>query len=154
MRLEPVNSQSLKYGYLLKTSNASQLLPTLRILFHNLPFPLVHVLSNENKCSYWPKQNAVRRVNLPPEVQYGPSKSHMNDFGFSTVLNYPRHRSLMGTDNRVLTTLHAIKFKIFVQQLYGFIKPNGAVRIPCVLISTTQEGEKLAYRNIVPQTDH
>lgn len=44
--------------------------------------------------------------------------------------------------------MHAIKFKIFVQQLYGFIKPNGAVTISCVLISTAQkEGEKLAYRN-------
>jgi hypothetical protein len=39
----------------------------------------------------------------------------------------------------VLTTLHAIKLKIFVQQLYGFIKPNGAVTISCVLISTSQE---------------
>ena len=46
---------------------------------------------------------------------------------------------LIGTDNRVLTTLHAIKLKIFVQQLYGFIKPNGAVTISCVLISTAQE---------------
>lgn len=49
---------------------------------------------------------------------------------------------LIGTDNRVLTTLHAIKFKIFVQQLYGFIKPNGAVTISCVLISTAQEKKK------------
>lgn len=55
----------------------------------------------------------------------------------------------------MLTTLHAIKFKIFVQQLYGFIKPNGAVTISCVLISTAEEKKKkLACRNVFPQTDN
>lgn len=78
------------------------------------------------------------------------------------ILGFPLFRIihatalLIGTDNRVLTTLHAIKFKIFVQQLYGFIKPNGAVTISCVLISTAQElkKKKLAYRNIFPQADN
>lgn len=50
---------------------------------------------------------------------------------------------LIGTDNRVLTTLHAIKFKIFVQELHGFIKPNSAVTISCVLVSTAQEKKKI-----------
>lgn len=61
------------------------------------------------------------------------------------ILGFPLFRiihvtaSLIGTDNRVLTVLHAIKLKIFVQQLHGFIRPNGAVTVSCVLISSTQK---------------
>lgn len=77
------------------------------------------------------------------------------------ILGFPLFRiihataPLIGTDNRVLTTLHAIKFKIFVQQLYGFIKPNGAVTIRvCSSVLLRNKKKKLAYRNIFPQADN
>ena len=40
-----------------------------------------------------------------------------------------------------------------MQQLDGFIKPNGAVTISRVLVSAAQE-KKLTYRSIFPQTDN
>ena len=78
------------------------------------------------------------------------------------ILGFPLFRiihataPLIGTDNRVLTTLHAIKFKIFVQQLYGFIKPNGAVtiRVCSSVLLRNKKKKKLAYRNIFPQADN
>lgn len=136
MRLEPVNSQSRKCGYLLKTSNASQLLPTLRILFNNFPFPSVHVLSKENKCSTGPTKTQCEGWICCLKSNTDLHSLTWMTLGFLPFWIIHTTAPLMGTDNRVLTTLHAIKFKIFVQQLYGFIRPNGAVRISCVLIST------------------
>lgn len=77
------------------------------------------------------------------------------------ILGFPLFRiihataPLTGADNRVLTTLHAIKFKIFVEQLYGFIKPNGAVNFVCThQYCSGIKKKKLAYRNIFPQADN
>ena len=87
-----MNSESPKSSYLLKTSHTSFYQHPEHASTSFLSHQSMYYQMKTNLPTSL-KQNVIRKVNLQLWVKNGPPKSHLNDFGFSTVSNYPRRCS-------------------------------------------------------------